>query len=55
MHPWLVRWWFSPDLDLLLEQDAAEEGHLEYLDYLEEAKEFWDKAREFGQDKQEKD
>ena len=28
-HPWLVRWWFAPDLDLLLEQDAVEEECLE--------------------------
>jgi hypothetical protein len=28
-----VRWWFSPDLDLLLERDAAEE---ECFDELEE-------------------
>ncbi len=37
--PWSVRWWFSPDLDLLLEQDAVEKEHLKYLEYLEEAEE----------------
>ena len=29
---WLVRWWFLPDLDLLLERDAAEEERLDELE-----------------------
>lgn len=39
LHPWSVMWGFSPDLDLLLDMEAAEEEHLEYLKYFEKAEE----------------
>ncbi len=32
LQPWLVRWWFSPDVDLLLEWDAEEEEHLDKME-----------------------
>ena len=36
---WSVRWWFSPDLDLLLERDAAEEERLDMLEEEEKLRE----------------
>ena len=39
MHLWLVRWWFSPDLDLLLEWNAVEEERFKELEEEEKLRE----------------